>query len=67
MGVLDNMFKKDKEDLETVEEELAGTPEEQLATLEAELSEVKDQLLRRTAEIGNKQPQPKSATITTHL
>lgn len=53
MGVLDNMFKKDKEEVETIEEELTGSPEEKLTALEAELSEAKDQLLRRTAEMDN--------------
>lgn len=53
MGVLDNMFKKDKEEVETIEEELVSSPEEQLTALEAELSDTKDQLLRRTAEMDN--------------
>ncbi len=53
MGVLDNMFKKDKEEVETIEEEQVSSPEEHLAAIEAELSDVKDQLLRRTAEMDN--------------
>jgi molecular chaperone GrpE len=53
MGVLENMFKKEKEEVETIEEELTNSPEEQLAVLERDLSDAKDQLLRRTAEMDN--------------
>lgn len=53
MGVLDNMFKKDKEEVEAIEEEQARSPEEHFTALEAELSDAKDQLLRRTAEMDN--------------
>jgi molecular chaperone GrpE len=53
MGVLDTMFKKEKEEVTDTAEELAGEAGEQLASLEAELTEAKDQLLRRTAEMDN--------------
>ncbi len=53
MGVLDTMFKKEKEEVELIEEEQVSSPEEHLAALEAELSDAKDQLLRRTAEMDN--------------
>lgn len=53
MGVINTMFKKDKEEVETIDSEQGGTLEEMNAALEAELSDVKDQLLRRTAEMDN--------------
>src|SRR5688572_8739111 len=53
MGVLDTMFKKDKEEVELVEGEQVSSPEDHLVALQTELSDAKDQLLRRTAEMDN--------------